>query len=158
MDFLQLNIKYGKTLRKMDNRFKGYIYREDNGYFEGVVLDLESSDNGSFVFGTITDDGLYNIYQIFNRQGADYINYKFPIPSPAKLLRGKVQSFKEGKEKSLGYCFVSKVPIKNNVDLNELISQISSCKDKMTIYDKKTYESIINGMTTERGYIKQKTL
>ena len=157
MEFLQLNIKYGRFATKTDNRFKGYIYKEDNGYFEGVALDLKASDNSSFVFGIINDN-VYDIYQIFNRQSSDYINYKAPTPYCREQKRGKVYSYKEGKERLIGYCFVSKYPIKSNVDLSELNFQINTCKDNMTIYDKKIYETIISGLTTDKGKIKEKTL
>ena len=157
MEFLQLNNKYGRVVTKTDNRFKGYICREDNGYFEGVALDLRASDNSSFVFGIINDD-VYDIYQIFNRQAADYINYKAPTPYCREQKRGKVYSSKEGNERLMGYCFVSRYPMKSNVNLNELTSQINSCKDNMTIYDKKTYESIVDELVNKNGYIKKKTL
>lgn len=140
MEFLQIKIRYGRLVTKTDNSFRGLIIKEENGYFEGIVMDNVSSDDASFVFGTINGNE-YNVYEIFGRNRIDYINFNNLNTENNK--HGQVFMTKDQDKKLIGSCHISENLPPSNVNIKEFTRQLTFCKEKLTNYERKTYNSII---------------
>lgn len=140
MEFLQIKIRYGRLVTKTDNSFRGLIIKEENGYFEGIAMDNVSSNDASFIFGTINGNE-YNVYEIFGRNRIDYINFNNLNTENNK--HGQVFMTKDQDKKLIGSCHISENLPPSNVNIKEFTRQLTFCKEKLTNYERKTYNSII---------------